>query len=119
MTGNPSATRGSRRSDGKSLQRTLAWWFSLIALISCVVVGALGTYLRAQGMREMLLRQLETMRDDKTRAINSWFAEKRADLTRGCEGSDRNVELVAGRLGIDSGKAAEIVRLACGTGDGR
>ena len=46
------------------------------------------------------------------------LAEARADLIRGCGGGDDMVELVAGKLGVDDRTAAEIVRLACGTGDG-
>ena len=41
------------------------------------------------------------------------IAEKRADLTRGCAGSDKEAVFVAGRLGIDAATAAEIVRLVC------
>ena len=41
------------------------------------------------------------------------IAAKRADLTRGCTGSDEEAGLVAGRLGIDAVTAAGIVRLVC------
>ena len=40
-------------------------------------------------------------------------AEKRADLIRGCAGSDKEAVFVAGRLGVDAATAAGIVRLVC------
>jgi hypothetical protein len=51
--------------------------------------------------------------DPKPSAAN---AEERADLVRGREFTDDMVQLVAGRLGIGDGPAAEIARLACGAG---
>ncbi len=45
------------------------------------------------------------------------LAEARADLIRGCECRDEMVSSVADKLGIDAVTAAEIVRLACETGE--
>jgi len=44
------------------------------------------------------------------------IAEKKADLVRGCGSGEDAVRLIAGRLGIDAGTAAEIAMLACGDG---
>jgi hypothetical protein len=46
------------------------------------------------------------------------LAEASADLIRGRLCRDEMVRLVAGKLEVDDGTAAEIVRLACGTWDG-
>jgi len=41
------------------------------------------------------------------------IAEKRADLIRGCAGSDKEAVFVAGRLGVEAATAAGIVQLVC------
>jgi hypothetical protein len=46
------------------------------------------------------------------------LAEASADLIRGRRCRGEMVRLVAGKLEVDDGTAAEIVRLACGTWDG-
>jgi len=59
------------------LQRTLSLWFCGIAALSCLAVGSLTYYLRAQGIRDFLLSELATVRDDKIADIRHWFRERR------------------------------------------
>ena len=70
----------SGRPEGGSLRRTLGLWFCLIALFSCVLVGSLTYYLRAQGCRDLVFDHVEDACQDKIRVIDSWLTERRANM---------------------------------------
>ncbi len=64
----------------RGLLATLATWFGLISMVSCASVGLLTYYVQSQGILAQRYNQLDTVRDEKIRTIDSWSQERRADL---------------------------------------
>jgi signal transduction histidine kinase/DNA-binding response OmpR family regulator/HAMP domain-containing protein len=59
---------------------TLLAAFSLIALMSCLSIGFLTYFLRADGIRSEQYRLLETLRDEKIGHLSNWFQERAVDV---------------------------------------
>jgi signal transduction histidine kinase/DNA-binding response OmpR family regulator len=77
----PMNTKSKEAPTSASLFRTLIIAFSLVAILSCVSIGVLTYYLRAQGIRDQQYRLLETLRDEKMINMSTWFAERAGDVS--------------------------------------
>lgn len=74
-------TNNTTEASGWPLRKTLGIWFCGIAALSCLAVGTLTYYLRANGLRQLVSNELSMVRDDKIRDIQHWFGEKKSDIT--------------------------------------
>ena len=77
----PETIKAKEKTTGVSLFRTLVVSFSLVAALSCVLIGLLSYYLRADGMRTEQYRLLETIRDENVQGMSTWFSERTGDLS--------------------------------------
>ena len=72
------STRRPRR--GLPLARSLAFWFSVVAVFSSGLVGGLTYYLVGKDLRTQMAASLEMLRDEKAGTLGRWIRERTADL---------------------------------------
>ncbi len=76
----PETIEAKETPKGVSLFRTLVMSFSVVAIMSCLTIGLMTYYLRAQDIRQQQYRFLETLRDEKIRNFESWLEERFGDV---------------------------------------
>jgi signal transduction histidine kinase/CheY-like chemotaxis protein/HAMP domain-containing protein len=63
-----------------SLFRILVTWFTIIASLSCALVGVLTYVARSQDIRAKESNHLSALRDEKSAAAQQWIGEREADV---------------------------------------